>query len=151
MKQKSSKPEERPFVSLLALFLSIVCCLGFVHVEIKLQSQEDEIRFLAKEAMLHQKTHLHQQLPTQHLSSDHETFGFQWKYIPNENRLPKSEDESKSYDIERDRTHSERTIANGKQGRILFRNRRNVLDRRTTAKKQTVSKNVLSVQKLPQF
>ena len=98
MKQKSSKPEERPFVSLLALFLSIVCCLGFVHVEIKLQSQEDEIRFLAKEAMSHQKTHLHQQLLTQHLR-DHQIFGSQWKYIPNENRSPKSEDESKSFEL----------------------------------------------------
>ena len=107
-------------MSLLALLLSIVCCLGFVHVEIKLKSQEDEIRFLAKEAMSYQKTHLHQQLRTQHLSN-HQTFGSQWKYILNENKSPKSKDESTLYDTEGDQTRSEITTAiNGKQGRILF-------------------------------
>ena len=93
-------------MSLLALFLSIVCCLGFVHVEIKLQSPEDEIRFLTKEAMSNQKTYLHQQLPTQYLR-DPQTFSSQRRYTLNEIKSPNSEDERKLYDTEGDQTPSE--------------------------------------------
>lgn len=64
MKTKLSTPEGMPIVSRLALFLSIFCCVGFIHVEIKLHSQDEFISCLVREIRPHEKDPRQHQLPS---------------------------------------------------------------------------------------
>ena len=115
MDTKISTPEKKPILSWLALFLSALCCLGLVHVEIKLLSQEEAIKSLARDAM--SPVHiLHGMQVSTRQHEDFAKFGSWWSFASDDhNKALTSEDESETED--ENRNTSNKTTVNTNNGK----------------------------------
>ena len=115
MDTRISTSEQKPLLSRLALLLSVLCCLGFVHVEIKLLSQEEAIKSLARDAMSPvQNLHGIQLATRQH--EDFAKFGSWWSFASDDhNKALTSEDESETED--ENRNTSNKTTVNTNNGK----------------------------------